>query len=494
MVSGTDSDGDTTYSDPYYLVAHEAPIPPLFFDEANLSGGTAHDNDALTKLVEIPPGYRVDTTNWTNIGGNAYERYLGTFVLRYEGGNLTCRLAQSLLTSPDGERGDYHISVPGLNLIRTSNGQLVENVPLRILLRDDMPTASLEATETGLEGGEMISGNWHAQFGADGAYTDATQPDITGYWLQVMFPGLAEPILDAIQPGVPILLGVKDGPFYGTLTFFGEPDWTFTFEAAYDVGGEISFIVGAMDKETEAVWSDPVTFEIDPKGSPIVAQNVVEFNEAYLPDGSTPIQGGESFGLTLNENYSPDLSQFTETSENHWVYTTGYFKFVFEDGKLTFTLIERAEHDGSGEAILGTVSFPILDKYGKSTTATLSYKINDDAPAIELSKEADSIEPGGSLNWDWDLSFGSDGPAHVKCYLVKVRFPGQRQDITLEAAQGESTQLSNNSLPYGPLTLSKDGYSFTAREGSSGTLNHTFGSRASQGDLRWANAYFDLTT
>lgn len=495
LIVATDGDGDTIYSNPYYLISSDIIVPPLDFDEANLPGGTRPDAEALSKTIDIPDGYSVDLSAWNSTGNGIHEYRVGHLTLRYDGSKLTCNLTASQISgNPEDGREQHDSFLTGLKFVRESDGATLV-VPLRVSLIDDIPEASLTLASNSVEGGQSISGTWNVSFGADGALTSSEDPSITGYVLRVTYPGSDKAVEYWLDPDKPFTLvqplgNNEYGTVYGALIFSKEPEWSFSFEANYNAEGQISFAVGGMDKDGDITWSDSVAIDVEPKGPPITFSSVAEFDEANLPDGTRPFAEESGYGLGLPEGYSPDLSQFEQTGEGRWEHATGPFTFVYEDDKLLISLSKNSTHDGDGkDAIEGQISVPILDAYGKPTTATLPYKIVDDVPDIIFGTLPESVDAGESVGCGWRFSFGADGPAEGKCYLLKVRFPGQTEDVLYEAGADETLELSHNGTVYGSLSLSEAGFIFKAAPEITADLGFTFGGKDSEGDINWADSF-----
>ncbi len=517
-VTVTDKDLDQAHSDVFKLHINEAVGPPPgplsgWFDEANLTGGTAADASQATKDLDITKfqGFTVDTstgTGWVSGGTNADGEQFwtlrnadptgqyGTLTYYLKGGNqrMTYTLEKTATHSDPAKSGvdDSFVSTVG-NIIWKDAANNTWARGTEFAIYDDAPQVKFGlASSTAVCGYVVEGGVWSTAFGADLAASTAPR---TISIVVTDKDGNAHTISGkTIVPGAEFAIVDDQGKDWGKLTLLTNGQVRFRSAANLE-DTSFTFTLTAKDGDGDIVSTKPVTITVDTTLPPDPVTAPQTYDEGNLPGGTSPNNGLLTQILTLPADYTVDTSAGTGwTSAGAGVWTKadpngyGTLKFTAAGNKLEYTLTSAPKEVGTGENVFDN-DFSLKLKHiatGNTHDVPVLLDVRDDIPEVTLAGATPgmvTVQTGTEYkDGNWQILFGADGPAANDSLVLTVNLLGTGQSFstTINAASS-STAIVIGGKTYGTLTLNADKtFSFKAGNNVDGELSFTL--TATDGD------------
>ena len=184
------------------------------------------------------------------------------------------------------------------------------------------------------------------------------------------------------------------------------------------------------------------------------------FSEALLPGGSAYAGGdGLTKAIALPEGYGIDTGAgWTRTPGGGFYLNTQYGRLDCDSSgqNLTYTLISApltpGGRDGdSAQDLLPGIS--LVDEVGNRAELPLAIRIMDDSPEVSLGAAGSEVFNGKSLEGDWSVIFGADGPSERSALLLEVRAGGgSASPVLLSITPDQALEVRIGGRPPGTLT------------------------------------------
>ena len=491
-LSAKDADGDkvSTGGDFTVKVSKEAPtdlpvhLGDIVFDEANIVAGgknpfegTSPDADALTMPIEVPGGYTVNTSGWTQIGEGVWTREGEFGFLTYDTTGEQPVLTYTLESAPQTAGDGKNITYDSLPIKLQDSGGNTFDVPVKIGIADDVPLVSTEGRDGSaavVESGEtFVDGVWSVHFGADGpAENDCLI-------LKVTLVGGAEVCLRQVSPGNGPVEISFDGTVYGQLTL--NSDGTYSFKANPNISGQLNFSLIAGDADGDIVNSGNFSLTITSPGGPDIPYLGYDrvFYESSFENGTAPNGALLTQELSIPSGFRIDVTAEGWILQEDGSYlqrgAKGYFICSADGMSLKYTLTGKVENNGNdpiehdssrGYDVLTGVR--LLNDNGNEYFINAQITITDDAPVLHFGNgEIYEVESGKEFTsgaGEYQLKFGADGSASQgeQPLMLSVSLNGKPTEL-LTISHGGTSDITVGGVQYGTLTLNDDGtFSFVA--------------------------------
>ena len=464
--------------------------------EANLDTGSNPEPSSLMQEFVLPEGYLVDISkgSWVASGQN-YELHLqdtpGYLTFNPSTGQLFHTLTGPIVNDGSGLDGSI-LSYPQVAFKNGEGEQVNLNVNVEVI--DDAPSVSIG----GYESPEIYSwdnyyGTWDVDFGADGAAAGDS------LFITVTHPG--HPAFKA-----PVTLGesvdiIIDGKNYGSILFDSNgKDFAFFPDQDGDyIQGILNFTLTAKDSDGDIGKSETLSlFLSDPETNLGISHigGDQSFNEANLPEGSSPNAGALTKEIPLNSSLTINFTKsgWVQDGDTYVLQTpqkfdaegnliNGFGKLVYDtiSKKLFYTLERNAYHGDEDSCYDVFPDLVVSGRYLRDGKVDVVIKIHDDSPNITLEQPTDPVKSGTSIEGDWTHSFGADGAADDGAYAVIVKDAyGCYQKIPVEL--GQAADLIVNGVNYGKITFKDSTYIFEAAPDTNDTISITVELTDKEGD------------
>lgn len=503
----TDGDGDSTHTGSTTITIMKPPFPGEYLgencqvSESGLADGSAPGAGVSTE-IPLPAGYTLvlDTHQWV-----AQKDASGKdcFVLEGPYGKLTyyaasdteaAHLVYTLLNaaphvenSNTGDTGDlfYDRSFGSFTFVDTQ-GNLYE-MESAFKVQDDTPKVDFTSKDDSVASvgaGGTFTGEWNAQFGADGPAQGS------GLKLIVTLKNGETNTID-IPDGFgsfDVVIGVA---VYGTMTLM--QDGTYSFVAS-DQSGELDFVLVAIDGDGDTASSGHFGLTIEPSTPlPPYLGYGYHFNEANLQNGTDPNPDLITQQIALPEGYTIDLSDgWLDHGKGMFVKVGEYgYLITNADGStLSYQLMDAVKNDSESAEIEGDTGYDIFKdivltgKNGDKTSLDAKIEIRDDSPAVDFGGDSNAaVAPGSSFTGTWGVNFGADGPFTDTPLRLVVSVNGKSENFNFIPGKAISIDLVIAGKSYGLLELNPNGtYTFKPSADMAESTDIGFSLRATDAD------------
>lgn len=527
VLSAKDGDGDIVSSNTLAVNVSKGGDPNLpdklgdgvILDEANLVAGgeilysgTEPDAALLTRDIELPANYTVDTVGWTPGANNTLTKQGDFGFLSYSEGpngpSLTYTLTKAPLESGPGK----NTVNDSIDVTLLDGGKNTTVLPVVVDIADDIPAplfGGASGQNAALESGASFSGGiWSAGHGADG-------PSASGSLAIEVSLG-SEIFREELQAGQGAFAVELGGKVYGWLDV--KADGTYSFKAAPDTIGKLAFTLTAKDGDGDETTSSEFTLDITAAKGPDIAHlgEGLSFNEANLADGTNPLPGELNKSIDLPDGFTVDVTAPGWNSRPGGGYEmkgdNGILVCSGNGRELSYILQEAAGHGAPGTADDKSLQnvFPgiiLKDANGNNFSLPAKITIVDDAPLVSVSSGG-SVGLGGdiydfSTKGELDVAFGADGDGGDNVIPVTLEYAYQTQagpqkgSIILNLPRDGSSVAFDTAMGKGTLHFDAATgrliYSYQALRGMRGeTEDLSFAVRDGDGDHASAAMTFTL--
>jgi uncharacterized protein YegL len=497
LLQAVDADGDVASSGEPLLIDVDKPAGPdaeaitakdgKVFDEARLSWGTSPNPDDLTGELSLPDGYRVNTGGWTDEGDGIFSLDAGNGTLTYvSASNTLTYTLNAARTEGSADDGRDLFSLPDVTInVEDAYGNQFE-MPVRIEVRDDAPTAWIGGDGHTVTGGSRYAGLgfWHS--GEDREWAGgglemslrAEGPDGTLTELGTYSVKFDEPV---VIPG------------YGKMTFREVGYYHFETEAG-KAGSNLTLTLIATDGDGDVTASSGFVIQITDANGPgmnyLGGNDDERFSESWLPKGTAAGEGALVRPVALPEGYTIDTGADGWTDQGGGIHTlNGAYGVLTYDAKgntLTYTLTGAPAVAGQGANVAEDriPQITLRDAEGNGFELPVRIGIDDDLPEATFTGAGAEVLSGRAYEGRWGVNFGADGERAGGGLELEVKLGDK---VLFAGAVGVGAPVD---VPgHGTLTLNADGtYALKTLPDVSGDLRFTLyatdgdGDRASSGD------------
>ena len=353
----------------------------------------------ITKSINLPEGYTLNTEGWTAGEGEwTLSVNEGKGLLTYKDGQLTYTLQDNYAHADATDDNEGLSGKPTFDLKLTHDATGVEvSTTVTVDVLDDAPeiTVNSDPSNTlGWTGGASghyttESGSLTLKTGADGLKEDSLKVT-DGAGKSATFDAEGSAIISYED-------GSKLEAEYNAET--GEISYTYTPGAGTETTDR-SFTFSAQDNDDDPT-SATVNVKVDlaDSGDVSVEGQSITVDESGLADGTTPDSGMITKPITLPEGYTLNTDGWSDGGDGALTYSVNDGKglLTYKDGKLTYTLQDNYDHDnpeqdneGLADGRKPTFDLNLThDATGVEVSTTVTVDVLDDAPTIS-SVDADN--------------------------------------------------------------------------------------------------------
>lgn len=502
-LGGRDSDNDLSYSGDginFTVTPNEPPVDPIgrdqWFHEANLDGGTVANASQLCREVGLPDGWAIDVNTPATGGGVWQASADGSYYTLedpdaygfltyypasgsgedYKPPRLTYTLTKNAPHEEPDPNGNYDskdkdpsetfldVNIGKITLVDAAGNRFEKETEFKIY--DDAPVVNFDAvTGETVYNGDKALGTWSVVYGADGGEGREIRVKLDGGTTEIKF-SFEELASASAGPGLEIKI---DGVVYGYLQFIKGGDFIFTASPNTIVpdSAKLLFTLAGIDKDgDEATQVVPITIVPPPGPGPLELKDPTPIDESSLVDGNEDdlireviIPPGFIID-TSKDGWKPDPNnpgKYQKPTEDG----KGMLTYDPDDNTLEYELKEPLEHPDDTPVIPDIVDeITLIDDKGNSFPGNpVEVPIRDDSPTIDTDLEdGNTVVPGGSIEGDFEIDFGGDGPADDKPVEIIVDAGGKEETFYPPTDGGTVTYpiTDKDGKPIGELEVSVD--------------------------------------